>query len=119
MAESKPTLFFDPDCHPDDNLKSFVEVVQDFEHRYAATYPDPPKVSLDAAINRWKVANNDKIPSLAEYDAIVDEWKGKDKVAKFLGIYSSRRLRNDWMIAESNEAQRKIASWSTFVRKMK
>ena len=61
------------------------------------------KVSLDASICRWKFANDDARPTLEQYDAIVNEWKGKDKVAKFLGIISSRRLRNDWMIAEPNE----------------
>ena len=69
-TETRPSLFFDPDRHPDDTLKSLVEFVQDFEHRYAATYPDPPKVSLDAAINRWNTINADKTPTLAEYEAI-------------------------------------------------
>ena len=36
-------LYFDTDCHPDDTLKSFVEFSHDYELRYAAMYPDPPK----------------------------------------------------------------------------
>ena len=119
MTESKPSLFFDPDHHPDDTLKSFVEFIQDFELRYSATYPDPPKVSLDAAINRWKLSNGNSDPSLADYDTLVDDWKGKDMVAKFLGIYSSRRLYSDWMMAEPVESARKVEAWSAFVNKMK
>ena len=42
MADSRQSPFFDPDNHPDDTLKSFVEFAQDFELRYAASYPDPP-----------------------------------------------------------------------------
>ena len=42
-------LYFDPDLHPDDTHKSFVDFVKRFELRYDATYPDPPKTSLDAS----------------------------------------------------------------------
>ena len=118
-TESNNTLYFDPDQHPDDTLKAFVEIVQDYEHRYNASYPDPPKVSLEAAITRWKVANGQSSPTLEQYDDIVETWKGKDMVAKFVGIFSSRRLRNDWSIAISDDAQRKNASWSIFVKTMK
>ena len=67
MAAS--TLYFDPDCHPDDTLKAFNEFVTDFELRYAA---DPPKVSLDAALNRWKITNEDAKISPDVYDSIVE-----------------------------------------------
>jgi len=50
-------LYLDPDQHPEDTLKSFEEFTQVFELRYVAQYPDPPKVSMDAAIARWKFAN--------------------------------------------------------------
>ena len=76
-------LYFDPDCHPDDTLKAFNEFVIGFELRYDANYPDPPKVSLEAAINRWKVSNEDTKPSPDQYDSIVDQWKSKDKVSNF------------------------------------
>ena len=118
-TESSKSLYFDPDQHPDDTLKAFVEVIQDFEHRYNASYPDPPKVSLDAAITRWKVANEGNNPTLDQYDHIVDTWKGRDMVAKFVGIFSSRRLRNDWAIAVPDETQRKNTSWTDFVKEMK
>ncbi len=119
MSESRaPSLFFEPDHHPDDTLKSFVEFVQDYELRYSATYPDPPKVSLDSAIQRWKLGKDNKAPSVAEYDEIVEEWKSRDMVAKCLGIYSSRRLYSDWTIAEPVEATGKAATWATFKAKI-
>ena len=60
MADSRASPFFDPDNHPDDTLKSFAEFAEDFELRYAASYPGPPKVSLDSAIQRWKLINDKK-----------------------------------------------------------
>ena len=49
-------LLFDPDKHPDDTLKAFNEFTQAFELRYEVQFPEPPKVSMDAAIQRWKFA---------------------------------------------------------------
>ena len=108
MAESQAsTLFFDPDKFPDNTLKAFAEFVEDFELRYDANFPDPPKVSLDSAVERWKMINVDKKPSLEEFDSIVEEWKSHDRVAKFLGLYSSRRLVSDWKAACPEEKERK------------
>lgn len=115
---SATPLFFDPDCHPDDTLKSFGEFAQDFELRYSATYPDPPKVSLESAIQRWKLTHDNKNPSVDEYDSIIDEWKSRDMVAKFLGIYSSRRFYSDWVLALPNEGERKNATWATLKTKI-
>ena len=56
-SEASQQLFFDPDKHPEDTLKAFQEFIQTFELRYHAQYPDPPKVSLDSAVERSKVAN--------------------------------------------------------------
>ena len=117
-TSASPQLFFDPDCHPDDTLKSFVEFSQDYELRYAAMYPDPPKVSLDSAIQRWKLGNNNRNPTMTEYDDIIDQWKSKDMVAKFLGIYSSRRLVSDWTMASPVEKARKEATWQQFKEAM-
>ena len=50
-------LIFDPENHPADTLKAFDDFRSAFEFRYAAQFPDPPKVSMDAALERWKVAN--------------------------------------------------------------
>ena len=119
MAESRASqLHFDPDLHPDDTLKAFNEFIQDFELRYDATNPDPPKVSLDSALERWKLAHEYKKPTLEEYDEIVEEWKSHDRVAKFLGIYSSRRLYSDWQAAQPAEKLRKNAKWPTFIKIM-
>ena len=112
------SLHFDPDCHPDDTLKAFNEFIIDFELRYAANYPDPPKVSLEAALSRWKVENEDTKVSPDQYDTIVDSWKSKDKVAKFLGLFSSRRLYSDWVMAVPNDGERKSAGFEIFVKKL-
>ena len=117
MAASK--VFFDPDCHPDNTLKAFNEFVIDFNLRYAATYPDPPKVSLDAAMARFKLEKKATTVSPDQYDEIVDAWKEKDKVAKLLGLYSSRRFYNDWMVAAPVEAERKAANFDILVQKMR
>ena len=50
-------LFFDPDQHPEDTLKAFEDFIKIFQLRYEAQYPDPPKVSLEAALQRWKVTH--------------------------------------------------------------
>ena len=120
MSESKSSaLYFDPDIHPDDTIKAFEEFLIDFNLRYEASYPDPPKVSLDAAMKRWELTNVDKKPTLEQYDTIVNSWKSKDKVAKFLGMYSSRRLYSDWIAALPSESERKNADWNTFVQKLR
>ena len=53
--EAHLCLFLDPDDHPENTLKAFQEFIQHFELRYDALYPDLPKVSLEAAIERWKI----------------------------------------------------------------
>ena len=55
--EPRSNIFFDPDEHPEDTLKAFEEFIKVFSLRYEAQYPDPPKVSLESAIQRWKVVN--------------------------------------------------------------
>ena len=120
MAESLNKLFFDPDQHPDETLKAFNEFVQTFELRYDATYPDPHKVSMDSIIERWKLANEvDTKPNLEQYEEIRTEWRSKDRVAKFLGIYSSKRSFVDWKAAEVSETNRKAATWEIFLQKMR
>ena len=114
-------LFFDPTNHPDDTLKAFTEFIQTFQLRYAAQFPDPPKVSLDAALQRWKIANvseaePDPKPNLAQYDQVVADWQAKDKVAKFLGMFTSKRFYNDWLAAQPDETLRNNAGWTEMVR---
>ena len=116
---SSQTLYFDPDLHPEDTLKQFDEFVNRFELRYAAQYPDPPKVSIDSAMERWKIVNVDKKISLDEYDNIKEKWTSQDMVTKFLGMFSSPRLYEDWKTAEPDESARKKASWKSFTATMK
>ena len=52
--EAQLHLFFDPDDHPENTLKAFEEFIQQFELHDDAMYPDPPKVSLEAALNNGK-----------------------------------------------------------------
>ncbi len=90
---SNQSLYFEPDNHPHDTLKVFNEFCDTFTLRYNALYPDPPKVSMDAALARWKVENRtteapDPTPTLPQYDTIRNNWRSKDKVLKFLGLYS-------------------------------
>ena len=115
---SASTLYFDPDLHPDDTLRAFDEFIQSFTLRYDAQYADPPKVSLDAAISRWKLINDDKKPTVDDYDNIRDEWRSKDRVAKLLGIFSSKRLFADWKVAEPDESKRSKTTWEYFVSTM-
>ena len=115
MAESRAQeLDFDLDHHPNDLLEAFIKFVQDFEMRYDAKFPDPSKVSLGSPIERWKLLNEDKKPSLVEYAKIVEEWKSEDKVAKFFGIYSSQRMYIDWKAAELADTNRKGTGWEHF-----
>ena len=92
-----------------------------YELRYSARYTDPPsKVSLDAAIERWKLttatdAQPDLKPNLAQYDEIRAEWRSKDKVTKFLGMFCSARLYTDWQVALPDPTDRDSATWPQFL----
>lgn len=58
-------MIFDPDHHPDHHP---------FELRYPATFPDPLKVSLDIAIERWKLTQEDDTkPTIQQYHQIRQE----------------------------------------------
>lgn len=122
--EPRSTIFFDPDENPEDTLKAFEEFIKKFSLRYDAQFPDPPKVSLEAAIQRWKITNataddTSPTPSVEQYDKITMEWKEKDKVKKLLGIFSSHKLYEDWCVAEPDEEVRSNARWPAFVKAIK
>ena len=123
MAGNTAHLCFDPDAHPTDTLKSFLEFCRIYELRYDAQFPDPPKTSLDAAIQRWVVANateenTNPRPTLDQYDEIRETWRSKDKVAKLIGMFSTPRLSSDWEAAEESERNRKKALWTEFKQAM-
>jgi hypothetical protein len=68
----------------------------------------------------WKLtaeAKDTKI-DLEQYDAIREEWRSKDKVSKMLGMFSSKRMYEDWKVAEPGDHKRKKAGWADFVSKM-
>ena len=44
MARADQSLIFNPEEHTSDTLKSFDDFKMNFEFRYAAEFPDPPKV---------------------------------------------------------------------------
>ena len=76
-------LVFDPEAHPKDTLKQFREFCRIFQLRYAAQFPDPPKSSMDHALERWKVEHTtetitDPKPTLQQYDEIHDAWQSRD-----------------------------------------
>ena len=117
-------VFFDPDHHPEDTLKAFEDFIQIFQLRYEAQYPDPPKVSLEAALQRWKVTHATEEdpspkPTVDQYDKIGMEWQDKDRVKKLLGMFSSHKLYEDWCVAEPDESKRLNARWPEFIKAIK
>ena len=83
-----------------------------------------PRVSLDAATQRWKTehATTDGTEprlTIAQYDEICDNWRSKDRVAKFLGMFSSSRMYTDWQIAQPDESIRNNSTWNNFLETMK
>ena len=81
--EKNPThqmVFFDPDKHPDATLKAFEEYIIDFGLLYDATYPEPPKSSMEMAILRWKASQDNKTaePDLKVLDDLRDNLREKD-----------------------------------------
>ena len=105
-------LCFDPNLHPDDTLSAFTEFIQAFQLRYEAAYPVPPKVSMEAAIERWKIVQGGENPkpNVDQYDEIRNNWRSKDMVAKLLGLYSTKRMFSDWQLAQPIEEERKNAN---------
>lgn len=106
-------LYFDPNGHPENTLKAFQEFIKRFQLWCDAFYPDPPKVSLEGVIERWKISqtsseNPPPKPNLEQFDDICEDIKARDKVTKFLGMYSWNRLYTDWYMAVPKEKARKI-----------
>ena len=75
--EARLRLFFDPDDHPENTLKAFEEFIQRFELCYDALYPDPRKVLLEAAFEKWGIMeatpeNPSPKPKLEQFEK--DDW---------------------------------------------
>ena len=74
---------------------------------------------MDAAIKHWKFAhatteNPNPKPNHAQYDEIREEWRSRDRVAKFLCMYSSNRFVTDWQAAQPGDIDRKSNRWNDF-----
>ena len=112
-------IYYDPDKHPHDTLKAFKAFCIRFNLRYDAQFPDPPKMAMDSAIQRWKLLNRtteipDPTPTVDQYDQLKARWKSRDKLAKVLGMFSSPRLYSDWEVVQPSEIARDNATWKEF-----
>ena len=90
-------------------MKAFQEFLQHFQRPYKAFYPDPPKVSLEAVIERWKIS---QAKFCEQFDKICDNTKSQGKTTKLLGKYSSSRLHKDCCMAVAAEKTRKSEKWN-------
>ena len=113
-----PGLQFDPDSYPHATLKAFNEFVEQYEFRYNAQYPEPPKTVMDNATLKWKSEHEDADPSAAQKLDIRKEIVAHDKVRKLLGFFATKRLQQDWKAAEPIEANRDC-TWTQFLAKMR
>jgi hypothetical protein len=84
-------------------------------------YPEPPKISLETAIQRWKLTQVDEKVNLTgdQFDKIKEGIRSADRVTKHLGMFSSKRLYQDWLSAEPSEKNRNGAQWETFLTRMR
>ena len=92
-------------------MKAFQEFLQHFQRPYKAFYPDPPQVSLEAVIERWKIS---QAKFCEQFDKICDNTKPQGKITKLFGKYSSSRLHKDCCMAVAAEKTRKSEKWNEF-----
>ena len=78
------SLHFDPDKHTHCVLKAFNEFVEQYEFRYKAQYPFPPKHAIDNEISVWKSDHEDANPNPAKK------------------AYTPIRLQQDWKAARTD-----------------
>ena len=95
-------LQFNPNWFPHDTLKAFNEFIEQYEFRYEAQYPEPPKHAIDACITKWTTTTK-KEPAHTDVEFIRKTWISKDKVKKILWFFATTRLIHDWKAAEPNE----------------
>ena len=98
-------IYFDPNQHPSDMCKAFKNFCTRFNLRYNAQFGEPPRTTMDSAIQRWELehpptsTNPNPKPTVIQFDTMKEDWKSKDKVVKVLGMFSSARLNSDWEIS--------------------
>ena len=110
-------LSFDPDKHPHCALKSFNTFVEQYEFRYEAQYPIPPKHAIDNEVAEWKSEHDNTDPTPAQKKTLIAAWVSKDKVRKMLGFFASVRFQQDWKAAKT--AADTEPSWATFLTRMR
>ena len=92
MEYSTPTgitnLQFNPDKYPHATLKAFNEFIEQYEFRYIAQYPVPPKNAVDNEVEKWKANHRNEEISNDTIETIHKEWVSKDKVRKLLHFFS-------------------------------
>ena len=62
-------LQFNLDRFPHATLKAFNEFIEQYEFRYEAQYPEPPKHAIEACITKW-TATTKKEPTYTDMEFI-------------------------------------------------
>ena len=111
------SLAFNPDNHTHCVLKAFNTFVEQYEFRYAAQYPIPPKHAIDNEVAVWKSEHENAEPTQAQRRTLLDSWVSKDKVRRMLGFFASSRFQQDWKAAKT--AADTEPTWDTFLTRMR
>ena len=119
QMQRSSSVQFNPDDYPHATLKAFNEFIEQYEYRYEAQYPDPPKHAIENAVASWKVEHEDNNPSAEQNKAIRAAWTSKDMVRKLLVFFASVRLQQDWKAAEPDKDVARTCSWEDFLIKMR
>ena len=99
-------------------MKAFNEFIEQYQFRFEAQYPEPPKHAIEACITKW-TATTKKEPADANIEFIKNRWISKDKVRKLLGFFAKARLIQDWKAAEPNELLSRDCTWDHFLKKLR
>ena len=98
-------------------MKAFNKFIEQYEFRYEAQHPEPPKHAIEACITKW-TATTKKEPAHTDIEFIKKMWILKDKVKKLLGFYATTRLIQNWKAAEPNEVLLRDCTWDHFLKKL-
>ena len=80
-----PNLQFNQDRFPHTTLKAFNEFIEQYEFRYEAQYPEPPKHAIEACITKW-TATTKREPTYTDMEFIKNTRISKGKIKSFLGF---------------------------------